>query len=60
MKTLLSRLRQTALLMVGQSPYEAYLAHMRQHHPEREPMTQLAFFRDREQARYGSGGGRCC
>jgi len=60
MKGILSRLRQTALLMVGQSSYEAYLAHLRTHHPEREPMSRIDFFRDREKARYGTGGGRCC
>ena len=60
MKGILSRFRQTALLMVGQSSYEAYLAHVRAHHPEHEPMTRIEFFRDREKARYGTGGGRCC
>ena len=60
MRSLLSWLQQTALLMVGQPPYEAYLNHMRLRHPGEEPMTQLEFFRDRERARYGSGGGRCC
>jgi len=60
MKALLAKLRETALLMVGQPSYEAYLQHMRKHHPAREPMTRLQFFRDRERARYGSGGGRCC
>ncbi|MBN8830574.1 MAG: YbdD/YjiX family protein, partial [Sphingomonadales bacterium] len=39
---------------------EAYLAHLRTHHPEREPMSRIDFFRDREKARYGTGGGRCC
>jgi uncharacterized short protein YbdD (DUF466 family) len=60
MRQLIARVRQTALLMVGQSPYDAYLAHMRASHPDREPMDRIAFFRNREQARYGSGGGRCC
>jgi len=61
MTGLLARLRETARLMVGQPSYEAYLAHMAAHHPERAPMSRTAFFRDREQARYGGkGGGRCC
>lgn len=61
MSGLLARLRETARLMVGQPSYEAYLAHMAAHHPERAPMSRTAFFRDREQARYGGkGGGRCC
>ncbi len=60
MNQLFARLRETALLMVGQTSYDAYLAHMRRHHPERVVMTRVEFFRHREQARYGSGGGRCC
>jgi uncharacterized short protein YbdD (DUF466 family) len=52
----------TARLMVGQPSYEAYLEHMRRLHPDKAPMTRAAFFRDREAARYGGGGGglRCC
>jgi uncharacterized short protein YbdD (DUF466 family) len=50
-----------ARLMVGQPSYDAYLTHMAHHHPERTPMDRIAFFREREQARYGGkGGGRCC
>jgi uncharacterized short protein YbdD (DUF466 family) len=29
-------------------------------HPDVVPMDEIAFFRDRQQARYGGGGGRCC
>ena len=46
--------------MVGVPDYETYVAHLRQAHPGREPMSYEAFFRDRQQARYGGGGGRCC
>jgi uncharacterized short protein YbdD (DUF466 family) len=61
MKRLFARLRETALLMVGQPNYEAYLAHMAAHHPGQAPMSRITFFRDREQARYGGkSGGRCC
>ncbi len=49
-----------ARLMVGQPSYDAYLAHMRSHHPDRQPLSRAQFFRDREQARYGGGSGRCC
>jgi uncharacterized short protein YbdD (DUF466 family) len=58
--TVLRRLLETARLMVGQPPYEVYLEHMARHHPDAQPMSRTAFFRNREQARYGSGGGRCC
>jgi uncharacterized short protein YbdD (DUF466 family) len=57
MKTLRAMLR----LMVGQPPYEAYLAHMAERHPGTAPMTRVEFFRNREQARFGgAGGGKCC
>ncbi len=52
---------QTAQLMVGVPDYETYLAHMSANHPDRQPMTRKAFFRERQAARYGAGGGmRCC
>lgn len=61
MNGLWRKLRETALLMVGQPDYGAYLAHMAAHHPGHPPMDRVAFFRNREEARYGSkGGGRCC
>ena len=53
-------LAQSLRLMVGVPDYETYVAHLRQVHPGREPMSYEAFFRDRQQARYGGGGGRCC
>lgn len=57
----LARARETALMMVGQPSYAAYLRHMADRHPDHAPMDQTAFFRNREQARYGAkGGGRCC
>jgi uncharacterized short protein YbdD (DUF466 family) len=51
-----------ARLMVGVPRYEDYLAHMAERHPGRPAMTYAEFFRDRQAARYGGGGGglRCC
>ena len=61
MSGLLDQLRATARLMVGMPDYDAYLRHMAAHHPDRAPMDRTAFFRDRQQARYGGkSGGRCC
>lgn len=51
---------RTARLMVGVPDYEAYLAHVRQHHPGRQPMAREAFFAERLQARYANGRSRCC
>jgi uncharacterized short protein YbdD (DUF466 family) len=50
-----------AHLMVGQPDYDAYLRHMRDHHPGHAPMDRTAFFRNRQEARYGGkNGGKCC
>lgn len=57
----LSTMRRTARLMVGMPDYDAYVAHMTQHHPEGVVMTRTQFFRDRQEARYGGkNGGKCC
>ncbi|GAY19655.1 MULTISPECIES: YbdD/YjiX family protein [Sphingobium] len=61
MSIFLHRLRQMAHMMVGVPDYEAYLRHMRAHHPERAPMDRTVFFRERQEARYGGrNGGKCC
>ena len=53
-------LARSLRLMVGLPDYDAYLCHMARTHPEREPMSYEAFFRERLEARYGAGAGRCC
>jgi uncharacterized short protein YbdD (DUF466 family) len=53
-------LAQSLRLMVGLPDYDAYLTHMRSTHPDQAPMTFEAFFRDRQQARYGSRRAGCC
>jgi len=53
-------LAQSLRLMVGLPDYGAYLRHMAATHPERAPMSYEAFFRDRQEARYGAKLGRCC
>jgi uncharacterized short protein YbdD (DUF466 family) len=58
---LLGLARDTARLMIGLPSYDAYRAHMAERHPEREAMSEPEFFRERQEARYGSkGGGKCC
>ena len=46
--------------IAGIPDYDAYVAHVRVHHPEREIPSEAAFFAERQQARYRTGGGRCC
>ena len=51
---------RSARLAVGVPDYETYVRHCRQAHPDREPMSRGAFFRERMDARYGRGRNRCC
>ena len=54
-------LAQTLRLMVGVPDYETYVAHMKTNHPGTPVMSYEAFFRERQEARYGRGrAGRCC
>ncbi len=53
-------LGQTARMMVGLPDYDAYVQHTRLKHPDRTPMTYEEFFRERQEARYGGGAGKCC
>ncbi|HZV18099.1 MAG TPA: YbdD/YjiX family protein [Sphingobium sp.] len=50
-------------MLVGMPSYDAYLAHMRDHHPGEAVMSYREFFNDRQAARFGGGGRggfRCC
>lgn len=51
---------QTARLCCGVPDYGAYVKHLREHHPERAVPSYAEFFRERQEARYKGGGGRCC
>ncbi|HEU4622639.1 MAG TPA: YbdD/YjiX family protein [Burkholderiaceae bacterium] len=53
-------LAQSLRLMVGLPDYDAYLNHMEATHPGEPVMSYDAFFRERQDARYGSRTGRCC
>jgi uncharacterized short protein YbdD (DUF466 family) len=46
--------------LIGVPDYEAYLAHLRAHHPQRALPSYREFFEERQRARYKGGGGRCC
>lgn len=51
---------QTARLCCGVPDYGVYVRHLREHHPERPVPSYAEFFRERQEARYKGGGGRCC
>ena len=54
-------LGQAARVMVGLPDYDTYVAHLRATHPELPVMTEVEFFRNRQEARDGSGrSGGCC
>ena len=46
--------------IIGVPDYDTYVAHLREHHPDRKVPTYAEFFAERQQARYRGGGGRCC
>lgn len=60
----LERLRRWLLrlahLSVGLPDYEAYVQHLREHHPQCRVPDYAEFYRERTEARYRGGGGRCC
>lgn len=45
--------------LAGEDAYERYLAHLQAMHPDREPMTATAFYRQREVQKW-DGIKRCC
>jgi len=56
-------LGQAMRLMVGMPEYSTYVTHMETMHPDQPIMSYEAFFRNRQDARYGSDNGkigRCC
>ncbi|MBB3939168.1 uncharacterized short protein YbdD (DUF466 family) [Novosphingobium fluoreni] len=57
----LSLWAENAKVILGVPSYRLYREHMARHHPERALMSEAQFFRNRQDARYGKGGGgKCC
>ncbi|SDY25506.1 YbdD/YjiX family protein [Nitrosomonas sp. Nm33] len=55
-----SYLGQSMRLMIGVPEYDVYVAHMKEAHPDKAIMSYEAFFRERQEARYGGKISRCC
>lgn len=55
-----SYLGQSMRLMIGMPEYDVYVAHMKEAHPDKAIMSYEAFFRERQEARYGGKISRCC
>ncbi len=57
----LSAARAALETVAGAPDYDRYVAHAARTHPGEEILTREAFFRARQAARFGAGGGlRCC
>jgi uncharacterized short protein YbdD (DUF466 family) len=59
-RALLERIAAAARLACGLPSYDAYVEHVRTHHPERALPSRAEFFRERQAARYRRGSSRCC
>lgn len=46
--------------VMGEDAYRRYLAHERATHPDRPPMTESEFWRDRHRRQDADPGSRCC
>jgi len=55
-----ARLAATVRRIIGVPDYQAYVAHVRACHPDREPMSEKEFVQERLTARYEKPGSRCC
>lgn len=64
MRSMFGRVRRRfvrfAHLAVGLPDYETYVEHLRAHHPQCRVPDYAEFYRERTEARYRGGGGRCC
>lgn len=63
MSRFLHRLARVAVVVrrvVGAPDYEGYLAHVRAHHPDEEPLARDEFYLARLEERYSKPGARCC
>ena len=57
---MMQKLAQMLRRIIGAPDYAAYVAHVRAHHPEREPICERDFVAERLAARYEKPGARCC
>ena len=60
MKALLATLANALRVMAGAPRYEAYRAHIAQHHPQVAPKSRAEFERMRLDDRYSKPGAKCC
>jgi uncharacterized short protein YbdD (DUF466 family) len=46
--------------IIGAPDYDAYLLHLSECHPGKEPLTEDEFLEERLEAKYSRPGQRCC
>ena len=56
----LRRLGSVIRQVCGMPDYDAHVAHLRRHHPERPVPSRREFFDGFVRSRYGDGPTRCC
>lgn len=56
----LQRLGTTLRRVCGMPDYDAHVAHLRRHHPDRPVPGRREFFEMFVRSRYGDGPTRCC
>ena len=49
-----------ARLAIGVPDYDTYVAHLRRVHPDKPVPSYAEFFDERQRARFGGTGSRCC
>ncbi|HET8771032.1 MAG TPA: YbdD/YjiX family protein [Gemmatimonadaceae bacterium] len=59
-RRLLERVGATVRRIIGAPDYDAYVVHVRTHHPGREPLCEREFIEERLKSRYEKPGSRCC
>lgn len=55
----LKQLKQFFYMLIGIPDYENYLSQLKIHHPDKKPMTDHEYFRNRVNARFTKKSG-CC
>jgi uncharacterized short protein YbdD (DUF466 family) len=46
--------------VLGAPDYDLYVAHVRERHPDVEPLDRTAFYHARLEAHYNRPGAKCC
>lgn len=59
-RNVLARVGAIVRRIIGVPDYDAYVAHVRVHHPGTIPLSRGEFERRRLDERYSKPGGRCC